>query len=132
MATVILGTPLPRIDLIVQAGQELEISVPVLDGASAPVAATDLIRARAHVRPAPISDQVLHVFDSDEDPPNIEITGTSVAILVITATSVETSLWQHTFPTAEVWWDIEVTAADSDPQQITAPGVITLNPEVTR
>lgn len=132
MATVVLGTALPRIDLSVQAGQSFTVSVPVLDGSSAPVPATDLVSARAYIRPSVASDQVLHVFSTEEDPVNLEITGTSAAILVITASSVDTSGWQLLWPALEAWWDIEVTAAGSDPEQITAPGLITLNPEVTR
>jgi hypothetical protein len=130
-ATTILGTHRPRIDLLVQAGDPFTISVPVLSG-GIPVAATDLTHARAHIRPAALSDQVLYVFSTDEDPPNIEITGTTDGVLVLTATSSDTSDWQLTFPQLAAWWDIEVTDADDVPHQITRPGLITLDPEVTR
>lgn len=132
MATTVIGTVPPRIDLIVQAGEPLTVSVPVLDGAGAPVAATDLVHARAQIRPAVISEQLLHVFDTDDDPVNLEITGTSASVLVISATSEETSLWQLTWPALTAWWDLEVTDAADVRHQITAPGLITLNPEVTR
>lgn len=128
----VIGTTPPRIDLLVQAGEPLTVSVQVLDGTGAPVAATDLTHARAHIRPTVDSTQLLHVFDSDEDPVNLEITGTTSSVLVITATSAETSLWQLTWPALTAWWDVEVTSADGARHQITSPGVITLNPEVTR
>lgn len=131
MSTTSLGTPLPRIDVLVQAGDPLTISVPVLSGGT-PVAATDLTHARAQIRPAPTSDLMLHVFSTEEDPPNIAITGTTAGVLVITATSAETSDWQLTWPRLSAWWDIEVTDASAIPHQITVPGLITLNPEVTR
>jgi hypothetical protein len=130
-ATTVIGADkaLPRFDVLAQAGRELELVLTVKDANGADVAEGTITAAVAQVRPDPLSAQLLHVFDSDADPASIVIDG---ATLTITATSRETSLWQANWPTLVAWWDIEITDAQDLPHQITAPGVITLNPEVTR
>jgi hypothetical protein len=136
MATVEIGTLPSRIDLTVLAGNPMTLTVPVLDGAGSAVAAASLSSARAHVRPRTDSDQILHVFSTDNDPADAEITGTTAASVVLTATSEVTSLWQVTWtgvaPQTVVWWDLEVTDTDDIPHQITIPGTITLIHQVTR
>lgn len=136
MATVEVGTLPDRIDLTLLAGEPMTLTVPVLNGAGAAVAAANLASARAHVRPKVDSDQVLHVFATDNAPADAEITGTTAASIVLTATSEVTSLWQVTWtgvaPQTVVWWDLEVTDTDDIPHQITVPGTITLIHQVTR
>jgi len=124
-----------RIDVTVLAGEPFELAVPVLDGAGDPVAAGGIASARAQVRPDVASGQVLHLF-STADPATAEITGTTAASVVLTASSDETSLWQEDWPGCAprtvVWWDLEVTDADGVAHQITSPGTITLVHQVTR
>lgn len=136
MATVALGSLPDRINLTVLAGNAFELTVPVLDGAGAPVAAASLDSARAHVRPKLDSSQILHIFSTDDDPPDAEITGTTSASIVLTASAEVTSLWQVNWGgssgLAVVWWDLEVTDADGETHQITSPGTITLVHQVTR
>lgn len=131
MATTVIGAAeaLPRFDVLAQAGRELELTLTVLDGDGDPVAEGAITAARAQVRATPQSAQLLHVFASDDDPVSITIDG---ATLTITATPDETSLWQENWPTLTAWWDVEITDADDVAHQVTAPGVITLSPEVTR
>jgi hypothetical protein len=129
MVTYSVSDPLPRVDVAAQAGRLLEVTVTVLDGDGAPVLAAAIQSARAHVRASVDSTVILHVFGSDEDPPNIDITDTG---LVITATAAETSEWQLLWPSLTVWWDVEITDTDDLRSQLTAPSTITLAPEVTR
>jgi hypothetical protein len=131
MATTVIGADvaLPRFDVLAQAGRELTMTLTVkqADGTNAPDGS--ILHARAQIRPDPQSAQLLHIFADDDDPASIVISG---AQLIITATSAETSLWQENWPTLTAWWDVEITDADGVPTQITAPGQITLTPEVTR
>lgn len=131
MTTTVIGAAqaLPRYDVLAQAGRELELVLTVLDGDGVELVDGAIASARAQIRPTAQHEQLLHLFDSEDDPASITIDG---ATLTITATSAETSLWQEMWPTLIAWWDVEITDADGDPHQISAPGKITLNPEVTR
>lgn len=136
MATHEIGTVPDRWNITHLAGQRFEVTIPVLDGAPAPVDASDLLRGRVHVRPFVDAENVLHVFDTESDPPNAEIVGGASAALVITATADETSAWTLLWPgsngQAVVWWDVEVVDTTGEPHQLTRPGTITLVHEVTR
>ncbi len=136
MTTIALGSVPDRVNLTVLAGSPFTLTVPVLDGAGDAVAAADIASARAHVRAKVDSDQVLHIFSTENDPADAEITGTSEAAVVLTATAEVTSLWQDTWtgsaPSTTVWWDLEVTDGDGETHQITTPGTIVLVHQVTR
>lgn len=133
MATVELGSLPDRIDVEVLAGEPFTLTVPVLDADGGAVEAAGLSAARAHVRPSIDSNQVLHIFATTDDDPDAAITDDGV---VLTATSATTSLWQQVWPgvapVTTVWWDLEVTGADSVVHQVTLPGQIRLYHQVTR
>jgi hypothetical protein len=133
MATVELGDLPDRIDVKVLAGEPFELTVPVLDQTSTPVPMVNLTSARAQVRPSIDSNQVLHLFSTEDDEPDAEITDDGV---VLTASSGTTALWQQVWPgiapTTVVWWDLEVTDAGGVVHQVTMPGLITLYHQVTR
>lgn len=133
MATVELSNLPDRIDVEVLAGEPFSLTVAVLDGTGAQLAAADLTSARAQVRPSVDSNQVLHLFSTLDDDPDAAITDDGI---VLTATSDVTTLWQAvwpgTAPATVVWWDLEVTAADDVVHQVTRPGTITLYHQVTR
>lgn len=129
MATVTVGSLPNRVDLTVLAGEALELSVPILDGAGAPVPAADLASARAQVRKSIDDPTVLHTFTGS-------ITGTTAAVVVLSATSAVTSGWQSdwpgTSPRTVMWWDLEVTDSGGTAHQVTVPGTVTLVWQVTR
>jgi hypothetical protein len=136
MTTFEIGSLPDRYDITHLAGEAFRLSVPVLDGDGAPVDAADLLSARVHVRAFPDSQVILSRFSTEEDPANAEITGGTAAVLVLTASSGDTTDWQAVWPgrggRSVVWWDAEVTDADGQPHQITAPGTITLVHQITR
>jgi len=132
-----IGSVPDRWNITHLSGQRFEVTIPILDGAAAPVALADLTRGRVHVRPSVDAENVLHEFDTEADPPNAvlgEVAG--AAVLIISATSAETTDWVALWPgnagQAVVWWDVEVTDNTGEPHQLTRPGTITLVHEVTR
>lgn len=136
MTTQTVSALPPRIDVTALAGEPFELTVPVLDGAGAAVAASALASARAQIRPDVASARVLHTF-STATPGTAQITGTTSASVVLTADSDRTSLWQLTWPPAlgpetVAWWDLEVTTTGGITYQITVPGMFTLVWQVTR
>jgi len=133
VAAIELAQTLPRFDVRCYAGRPLTITVPVLDGDGAPIEPAALASARAQVRRAVDSDQVLHSFGVDDDPPDLDITTDG---LVLTATSATTSQWAQLWggqaPETTAWWDVEVTDVEGEPWQITEAGLFVVVHQVTR
>jgi hypothetical protein len=133
VAAIELAQQLPRFDVTCYAGRPLRITVPVLDGNGDPLAAAAIATARAQVRLLVDSEQMLHTFGADDDPPDLAITG---AGLVLTATSEVTTnwalLWPGRAPRTTAWWDVEVTDTDGESWQITEAGLFTVVHQVTR
>ncbi len=139
MATIEIGAAdLPdRWNITHLAGERFEMRVPVLGATNAAVDPDVIESARIHVRPSVNHEQILTVFSTDEDPPNIAVENDDgAAILLVTATADETSEWQTIWPTGQdsstVWWDVEVTDTDGVTHQLTRPGTFTLVYQVTR
>lgn len=133
MAPIELVQTLPRFDVRCYAGRPLTITIPVLDGNGDPLAASSIESARAQVRPTIDSDQVLHSFGVDDDPPDLAVTD---GLLTLTATSATTSLWAQLWPgrapATTAWWDVELTDTDGEPWQISEAGLFVVVHQVTR
>jgi len=128
VTTFRLGSSLPRIDVTVRAGQAMELTVPVLDAAGVAVVVAELASARAQVRESQAAGTVLHTFSTDDGGATIGDDGS----VTLSATAEQTADWPATWPAAGAWWDLEVTDADGEPHQITAPGRMTALSRVTR
>lgn len=133
MSTLEVSDLPDRIDVTVLAGRRFTLTVPVLYGNFTPVPAVNISGARAHVRPAIDDPVILHVFSTDDEDPDAEVTDDGV---VLTATAETTSSWAVNWPgrapETVAWWDLEVTDVDGEPRQILIPGTITVVHEVTR
>jgi hypothetical protein len=133
VAAIELAQSLPRFDVRCYAGRPLTIRVPVLDGNGDLVEVGVITSARAQVRAGIDSDQVLHTFGIDDDPPDLAIVD---GWLVLTATSAVTTswalLWPGRAPATTAWWDIEVTDVEDEPWQISEPGEFVVVHQVTR
>ncbi len=128
-----LAQALPRFDVTCYAGRPLTIVVPLLqaDGSDMPESTVD--SARAHVRATVDDDQILHSFDSADDPVDAVIADGQVTF---TATSEVTTSWGQMFPgrapASVCWWDIEITDSDDVVWQMSEPGLFTVVHQVTR
>ncbi len=132
-ATVRAAQALPRIDVLCYAGRPFTLTVPLLQGDGSPMPAAAVASARAHVRASVDSDQVLHSFDTADDPIDAVV---SDGQIVLTATSLVTTswgdLWPGRAPVTVAWWDLEITDDQGEPWQITEPGTFAVVHQVTR
>lgn len=139
MATVTVGadTVPDRLDVVHLAGQQFELTLPILGSAGGGLDFSAVASARAQVRPSVDSDQILFTFSSESDPVTITITDVGGdAVLEFDVDSAVTDDWQVTWPgsagRATVWWDVEIVDAEDVARQVTSPGTITLMHQVTR
>jgi hypothetical protein len=134
MTTTTLGNDLPRIDIEARAGQELTVTIPVLQGDGTAVPYSQLASARVQVRASVHSTAVLHTWTTTGADPNAELVDVAGAGKVrLTATSAETAAWQSTWPSSLIAvWDLEVTDTTGDPHRITDLSYIRLDPTITR
>lgn len=124
-----------RIDVVILAGRPFSMLVPLLIGTDE-VEAGDVASVRAQVRDAIGSEQVVHLFTTDDASAEIVGTGSDPASVRLRATSDETTEWQALWPGSApqtvVWWDLEVTDTGGERHQASSPGTITLVHQVTR
>jgi len=130
---VSLAQALPRFDVTCYAGRPFSVSISTVQGDGSPLPAAAVASARAHIRPQIDSDQVLHSFDTADDPVDAVVTD---GFLTFTATSEVTTGWGELFPgrapASVCWWDIEITDADGEPWQMSEAGTFTVVHQVTR
>lgn len=125
-----------RIDLDVQAGDSIDLIVPILDGDSQPVALDEgqaaQWSARATVRRNVFSATALHEWTTAGGAANASIVAGAEAAVRLTASATETAAWVG-WPVWVCGWDLDVTPPDLplSPHRIAA-GRFRLLPEYTR
>lgn len=128
-----LAQALPRFDVTCYAGRPFSVTISTVQGDGSPLPAGAVTSARAQIRPTVDSDQVLHSFDTADDPVDAVVADGE---LTFTATSEVTTSWGEVFPgrapASVCWWDIEITDADDVVWQMSEPGTFTVIHQVTR
>jgi hypothetical protein len=128
-----LSQALPQFNVRCYAGRPLTITIPLEQGDGTDMPASAITRARAQVRDGIDSNQVLHSFDTDDDPIDAVVTDGQITF---TATSLVTTswgdLWPGRAPITTAWWDIEITDEDGETWQMSEPGLFEVIHQVTR
>lgn len=120
-----LALRLPRVDVTIRAGQELDLTLPVLDADGVAVDSVLIGSARAQVRSGPLGGDLLFEFEG--------AAATVVAGGVrFTATPEQTAAWSLAWPAAGAWWDHEATDTGGAPHPLTSPGKLLILPRITR
>ena len=129
-----LRAGIPRILIEAVPGEALSVTLPILDGANAPVPVVTASQwsALAQLRAQWSAAEVLHTFTTAGGSPNASITAGSAGAVVLTATAADTAVWQTAWtnsPQGAVA-DVFVTDNTGAPHCI-ADLVIALLPRVT-
>lgn len=120
-------TTLPQVTLEILAGEDLDKTIAVLDGAGAPVPAASIVSARAQVRVRAGSTEVLHEWSTTAG--NAQITSGGIRL---TATAAETLAWQTDWPTSIPRWDIVVVDTAGVQSRLCEPSHLLLRAVLTR
>ncbi|GAA0897672.1 hypothetical protein [Pseudonocardia zijingensis] len=127
-----------RLDVEVNAGESIDLLVPILDCHDEPVAipigSEGSWSARAQVRRNALASTVLHEWSTDGDTPNAVIVPGTPGKVRLLATDEETTGWQATWPDYTCSWDIELTepAANGGETHRIAEGPFGLRAQHTR
>ena len=127
-----LRADIPRVLVEVVPGEALQVTLPILDDADAPVPVSGSWSALAKLRTQPSSSTVLYTFTTDA-PANASVTPGSAGAVVLTATATETAGWQTAWTNAPQGASADVFVTDNTgvPHCI-ADLVFTLLPRTTR
>jgi hypothetical protein len=127
-----------RIDITVNAGESLELLIPILDAACEPVEIVEGTEgdwtAEAMVRRNALGSVALHTWTTAGDDPNAFIVPGSPAQVRLVATAAETSQWQVHWPDFTNSWDLMLTepaTSGGEPYRLGA-GLFNLSAQHTR
>jgi hypothetical protein len=130
-----LRAAIPRVLVEVVPGEELEITLPILDSTDVAVAVADadawsaLVQLRTQAR----STDVLYTFTTAGLTPNASITAGSAGAVVLTASATDTAAWQAAWTSTPQGAVADVFVTDDDAEQhCLADLVFTLLPRTTR
>lgn len=116
--------------ITVQAGERLELLIPVLDATGAPVDIAGW-SGRSQVRAGWRSDTLLHEWTSTGEAPNADIVSGTGGGVRLTATPTETDGWLDAWPGGRRTFDVIVTDLDGEPH-VLGPWALRLLPRITR
>lgn len=126
-----------RVSVEVNAGEPINLLIPILDDNGDPVEITSgaagTWSVRAQVRRNALAADVLHEWTTGADEPNAFIVAGAQAQVRLVATSSETTAWETTWPDWTCGWDLEVTEpAPSTSTWRLCQGPFRLRPQYTR
>lgn len=130
-----LRADIPRILIEAVPGEELSVTVPILDSSNAAVPISDASTwsSLAQLRTGPAAADVLHTFTSAAPTSNITINAGASGSVTLTATAAQTAAWQTAWTGAppQAGSDLFVTD-DTGKDRCLADLVFTLLPRYTR
>jgi hypothetical protein len=126
-----------RVSVEVNAGEPINLLIPILDDNGDPVEITPGSEsgwsAHAKIRRNALAGEVLHEWSTDGAEPNAIIVPGSPGHVRLVATATETTAWETSWVDWTVGWDLEVTtpAPNAETWRI-CQGLWRLLPQYTR